>query len=102
MTMTIAERPRPAQAVHETRLFINNEFVDPIQGKTFDTYNPTTGEVIARVAEASAADVDKAVKAARKALESGPWAKMDAADRGKLLFKLADLIEKNAEELAVL
>src|SRR5581483_4206425 len=78
------------------------ELVDPVQGKTFDTYNPATGEVIARVAEASAADVDKAVKAARKALESGPWERMDAADRGKLLFKLADLIDKNAEELAVL
>ena len=64
--------------------------------------DPATGEVIAKVAEASAKDVDLAVKAARKALESGPWARMDAADRGKLMFKLADLIEKNAEELAVL
>src|SRR5262245_63241604 len=83
-------------------LLINNEVVEPTGGKTFDTFNPATGEVIAQVAEASPADVDKAVKAARRALESGPWPKMDAVDRGRLLFKLADLIEKNAEELAQL
>ena len=88
--------------IKQTKLLINNKWVDPIEGGNFKTYNPATGEVIAKVAEASAKDVDLAVKAARKALESGPWARMDAADRGKLMFKLADLIEKNAEELAVL
>ena len=72
------------------------------RGQRFDTYNPATGEVIAKVAAATAPDVDKAVKAARRALESGPWSKMDAADRGKLLFKLADLIEKESRELAAL
>jgi aldehyde dehydrogenase (NAD+) len=101
--MTTATMKRPAApAITLTKLFINNEFVEPVQNKTFDTFNPATGEVIAKVAEASAADVDRAVKAARKALEGGPWAKMDAAERGRLTFKLADLIEKNAEELAVL
>lgn len=88
--------------IKQTKLLINNKWVDPVEGGSFKTYNPATGEVIAKVAEASAKDVDLAVKAARKALESGPWARMDAADRGKLMFKLADLIEKNAEELAVL
>ena len=63
---------------------------------------PATGEVIAQVAAGTAADVDKAVKAARRALESGPWTTMDAADRGRLLFKLADLVERDAEELAAL
>jgi aldehyde dehydrogenase (NAD+) len=93
---------RPAApAIRETRLFINNEWVDSTGG-TFETYNPATGEVLAKVAQGSAADVDRAVKAARTALESGPWARMDAADRGRLLFKLADLVEKNAEELAAL
>ena len=58
--------------------------------------------MIAKVAAAGAADVDKAVKAARRALESGPWSTMDAADRGRLLFKLADLVEQNADELAAL
>ncbi|HMF10659.1 MAG TPA: aldehyde dehydrogenase family protein, partial [Gemmataceae bacterium] len=71
-------------------------------GKTFDTLNPATGQVIAKMAEAGASDVDKAVKAARKALESAPWKNVDAAERGRLLFKLAELVEKNAEELAAL
>jgi aldehyde dehydrogenase (NAD+) len=101
MAQATLKRPAPP-AVKETRLLINNEWVEPAEGKTFDTYNPATGEVIAKVASATAPDVDKAVKAARRALESGPWGKMDAADRGKLLFKLADLIEANARELAAL
>src|SRR5262249_55607835 len=101
--MPTATKARPAApAITLTKLFIDNNFVDPVQGKAFDTYNPATGEVLAKVAEGSAADVDRAVKAARKALENGPWAKMDAAERGRLMYKLADLIEKNAEELAVL
>src|SRR5271163_4369975 len=98
---TTATMKRPTTpTVKETRLFINNQWVEPVEGKTFDTYNPTTGQVLAKVAQATAPDVDKAVKAARKALESGPWGKMDAVERGRLMFKLADLIEKNAEELA--
>src|SRR5262249_27007560 len=100
-TATTKKRPA-APAITLTKLFINNEFVDPQQGGTFDTFNPATGEVLAKVAAASSADVDRAVKAARQALESAPWARMDAAERGRLLFKLADLIEKNAEELATL
>src|SRR3954465_14259555 len=98
-----ATAQRPAKpTVRQTRLMINNEWVGPVDGGTFDTLNPATGEVIAKVAAAGPKDVDKAVKAARKALESGPWGKLDAADRGKLMFHLADLIEQNAEELAVL
>ena len=85
-----------------TKLFINNQFVDPIDGGTLDTLNPATGEKIATVSTAGPRDVDRAVKAARAALESGPWATMDAADRGRLLFTLADLVEKHAEELAQL
>jgi aldehyde dehydrogenase (NAD+) len=97
------QKRQAAPAVRETRLFINNQWVDPAGGGgTFDTYNPATGEVIAKVAAAGPADVDRAVKAARAALESKPWATMDAADRGRLLFKLADLVEKNAEDLAAL
>jgi aldehyde dehydrogenase (NAD+) len=89
-------------AIKQTKLLINNKWVDPAEGKTFETYNPATGEVIAKVAEAGPADVDKAVKAARKALESSPWATMDAAERGRLLFRLADLVETNARDLAAL
>jgi aldehyde dehydrogenase (NAD+) len=101
--MTTATKKRPAApAIKETRLFINNDWVEASDGKTFDTYNPATGEVIAKVAHATAADVDRAVKAARAALERGPWGRMDAAERGRLMFRLADLIERSAEELAVL
>ena len=82
MAQKTLKRPAPP-AVRETRLFINNEWVDPVDGGTFDTYNPATGEVLAKVAAASDKDVDKAVKAARKAVESGPWATMDAAERGR-------------------
>src|ERR1700722_20814789 len=88
--------------VKDQPLFINGKFVDGNSGKTFAAINPATGETLCQVAEADKTDVDRAVKAARKALESGPWKMMDAADRGRLLFKLADLVEKEAEELAVL
>ncbi|MEW4569971.1 aldehyde dehydrogenase family protein [Tautonia sp. JC769] len=85
-----------------SRLLIDNEWVSPKGGDSFDTYNPATGEVIARVAAASADDVDRAVRAARRALESGPWGSMDAAERGKLMYDLADLVERDAEALAQL
>jgi aldehyde dehydrogenase (NAD+) len=74
--------------------------VESASGKTFPTVNPTTGLEICRVAEADAADVDKAVHAARAAFEKGPWRKMAASERGRLINILADLIEKNADELA--
>ena len=73
-----------------------------VSGKTFATLNPATGEAICQVAEGDKADVDLAVKAARKAFETGPWPKMSAGERGRLLNKLADLIEENKEELAAL
>ena len=89
-------------AIGQTRLFINNEWVDPLDGTCFDTINPATGEVIASVAQGGAADINRAVKAARHALESAPYNTMDAADRGRLLLKLADLAEAHAQELAML
>ena len=85
-----------------TRLLINNRWENAAEGGEFETYDPSTGEVIARVAEGTAADVDRAVKAARRALDHGPWASMDSADRGRLLGKLADLAELHAAELALL
>src|SRR5262245_1476008 len=100
--VTTATRPTAKPAIRQARLMINNEWVDASDGGTFDTYNPATGEVIAKVAHATAKDVDVAVRVARKALESGPWSRMDAADRGRLMFKLADRIEKEAPELAAL
>src|SRR5947207_14108083 len=88
--------------VRQTKMLIDGKWVDSTSGRTFETINPATGEVIARVAEGEAPDVDKAVKAARRAFEKGPWRKADARDRGRLLSKLADLIEKNMQELAAL
>jgi aldehyde dehydrogenase (NAD+) len=88
--------------IQQTECFIGGQWTPAASGKTFETVNPATEEVIAQVAEGDAADIDRAVKAARKAFESGPWAKMDARDRGRLLYKLADLIEEDQEELAAL
>src|SRR3974390_2586225 len=93
----------PSVKVSATKLLINNKWVDAASGKTFPTINPTTGEVITHVAEADAADVDKAVAAARAAFDQGPWRKkFSASQRGVLMNRLADLIEKNKEELAEL
>lgn len=85
-----------------TQLLIDGKFVNSVSGKTFDTINPATEEKIASVQEADVADVDIAVKAARKAFDEGPWRKMNATDRGKLMLKLADLIDKHADELSTL
>lgn len=84
------------------KLFINGEFVESKAQKTFETYNPATGEVLATVFEANEVDVDLAVKAARKAFDEGPWSKMGSAQRSRLMYKLADLMEENAAELAQL
>ena len=82
-------------------LFINGKFTAPAQGKYFDTINPATEKKIASVAQASAADVDKAVKAARTA-HSGVWSKMPAAERGKYLYRIARILQEKARELAVI
>ncbi len=84
------------------KLFINGQWVEAASGKTFPTYNPATGEVLANIAEADREDVNRAVKAARAAFETGPWSKMSPAGRARLIWKLADLIEKHAEEFAQL
>jgi aldehyde dehydrogenase (NAD+) len=98
---SVVSSPYESQvAISATKLLINNRWVPSESGKTFATINPSTGEEICQVAEADAADVEKAVKAARAAFEHGPWRKTAASQRGRLLLRLADLIEKNADELA--
>src|ERR1700719_3736431 len=84
------------------KLLINGKWVDAASGKTFATYNPATGEVLANVAEGDREDIDRAVKAARAAFETGPWSKTPPAARGKMIWKLADLIERHLEEFAQL
>ena len=84
------------------KMLIGGKWVESVSGKTFETYNPATGEVLAHVAEGDKQDIDLAVKAARKAFESGPWPAMSPSDRGRLLWKLAELIDQNRDELAEL
>src|SRR5215218_9499893 len=96
-----AKKPAPPK-VKDQPMLVGGKWVDSQSGKTFETQNPATGEVICRVAEGDKADVDLAVKAARQAFESGPWAKMSGSERGRLLNKLADAIEARKDELAAL
>jgi aldehyde dehydrogenase (NAD+) len=93
---------QPEIKLGPTKLLINGKWVDSTSGKTFPTINPSTGDVITQVAESDTADVDKAVAAARAAFDKGPWRKMNASQRGRLMNKLADLVEKYADELAQL
>ena len=84
------------------KMLIGGEWVEAASGRTFDTINPSTGQVLAKVAEGDAADIDRAVAAARGAFEHGPWSRLTPSQRGRLLWKVADLIEQHAEELAEL
>ncbi len=84
------------------KMLIGGEWVEAASGRTFDTINPSTGQVLAKVAEGDAADIDRAVAAARGAFEHGPWTRLTPSQRGRLLWKVADLIEQHAEELAEL
>jgi aldehyde dehydrogenase (NAD+) len=104
MATATAEKARTVKApkVKDQPLFIGGKWLDSVSGKTFPTVNPATGETICQVAEGDKADVDLAVKAARKAFESGPWPKMNASERGRLMSRLADLIEQHIDELAAL
>jgi len=84
------------------KMLINGKWVDSVSGKTFPTYDPSTGEVLARVAEGDRADIDQAVKAARAAFDTGPWSRLTASERGRMIWKLADLIEQHLQEFAEL
>jgi phenylacetaldehyde dehydrogenase len=92
--LSFIEKPR--------KMLINGKWVDAVSGKTFPTYDPSTGEVLAQVAEGDRADIDLAVKAARKAFDNGPWRKMTPSERGRLIWKLGDLIDQHLEEFAFL
>ena len=102
-TATAPAKPRvsPPKVKAQQPMFIGGKWVDSASGKTFGTVNPATGQHICDVAEGDKADIDLAVKAARKALD-GPWGKMTAGERGRLIGRLADAVERNAAELAAL
>jgi phenylacetaldehyde dehydrogenase len=84
------------------KMLIGGKWLEAASGNTFPTYNPATGEILAQVAEGDSADVNRAVTAARKAFESGPWRTITASERGRLIWKLADLLESHLEEFAQL
>jgi len=98
----IAESLKTSLAAAPQRHLIDGKSVESSSGQTFETINPATGEVLTRVARGNAADIDRAVKAARRAFSNPAWRQMNANDRTKLLLRLADLIERDADELAVL
>ncbi|MBN9521595.1 aldehyde dehydrogenase family protein [bacterium] len=99
-TTTVMPKLTPPK-IADQRMLIGGKWVAAASGKTFETHNPATGEVICRVAEGDKEDVDRAVKAARAALD-GPWGRMNASGRGRLLNKLADAVEQHRDELAAL
>ncbi len=99
---TVTKHRKKSTASYQTKLLIDGKFCDSVSGKTFATINPATEKEIIQVAEGQDADIDLAVKAARRAFDSGPWSRMDARDRGRLMYKLADLIESHVDELAEL
>lgn len=100
-TATAKQARHSPPAVSNQKMLIGGKWVDAVSGKTFATVNPATGETICHVAEGDQADIDRAVKAARAALE-GPWGRMNASERGRLINKLADAIESHKSELAAL
>jgi phenylacetaldehyde dehydrogenase len=102
--MAVAEGLEVARFLREQpkKLFIGGKWVESASGKTFNTIDPSTGEVLARVAEGGAEDIDRAVAAARKAHESGVWRDLPPAERAKALWRAGDLIEERANEFAQL
>ena len=105
--MSIVASPQLPASVQQfiaspKKLFINGQWNAASSGKTFDVFNPSTDSVVASVAEGDARDIDLAVAAARSAFDSGPWSKLTASERSRLIWKIGDLIEENADEFAAL
>src|ERR1700683_1366232 len=101
MTVTL-DRDVEAFIGSPRQLFINGQWCDAASGKTFETPNPATGDTLARVAEGDAEDINRAVRAARAAFDDGPWGRLTPSDRGKIIWRIGDLILQHAEELAQL
>ena len=103
MTTSVSETIESAFLRQQpVKMLIGGQWVEAASGKTFETLNPATGKTLAQVAEGDAEDINRAVVAARKAFESGPWPKMTPSQRGRLLWRVAELIEEHADELAML
>src|SRR5262250_528258 len=95
--------PKVAEFVTGSRrMLIDGAWVEAASGKTLPVYDPATEEVIAHVAEGDSADIERAVRAARRAFDAGPWRKVTPSERGRMLWRLADLLEARLEEFAQL
>jgi phenylacetaldehyde dehydrogenase len=101
MTVTLDKRVDDFIAT-KRQLFIDGQFVDAASGRTFETPNPATGETLATVAEGDAEDIDRAVRAARRAFDDGPWSRMTPSERGRIIWRIGDLILDHVDELAQL
>ena len=104
-TASVAVQPNENVTGYVTKtrkMLINGKWVDSASGKTFPTYNPATGEVLSNIAEGDKEDIDRAVKAARAAFETGPWSKISPSERGQMIWRLGDLLQKHLEEFAQL
>jgi phenylacetaldehyde dehydrogenase len=103
MAVSVPVDERAKRFTSETRpMLIGSEWVPAASGSTFETYNPATGEVLAHVAAGDSEDIDRAVKTARAAFETGPWSRIKPGDRGRMIHRLGDLILENGDELAAL
>src|ERR1700693_423977 len=101
MTVTV-DRSVEEFTAAPRKLFINGQWADAASGKTFATPNPATGQTLANVAEGDAEDINRAVRAARTAFDDGPWSRMTPSERGRIIWRIGDLILEHAEELAQL
>jgi phenylacetaldehyde dehydrogenase len=101
MTVTL-ERTVEEFIAAPRQLFINGQWANAASGKTFETSNPATGETLAWVAEGDAEDINRAVRAARRAFEDGPWSRLTPSERGRIIWRIGDLILEHADELAQL
>src|SRR5699024_8686111 len=103
-TMQYELKPKVKEFLNEDikGLYINGEYTPTVTGKTFDVLDPATENVVAKVSEAQEKDIDTAVQAAREAFDNGDWTKMPAAERSRLIYKFADVLEENRKELAQL
>src|SRR5450631_1851092 len=101
MTVTL-DKDVEAFVAAPRQLFINGQWTDAASGKTFETPNPATGETLATVAEGDTEDINRAVHAARRAFEDGPWSRMSPSERGRIIWRIGDLINEHLEEFAEL
>src|SRR5271167_4011741 len=101
MTVTV-DRSVEEFTAAPRKLFINGQWTDAASGKTFQTPNPATGATLANVAEGDSEDIDRAVRAARAAFDDGPWGRITPSERGRIIWRIGDLILEHAEELAQL